>query len=101
MGHSQTAAFEILDAHGLPRLGGAAVGNVTGENPRMAGFDPFFPSSGDANGVHAAASLSNRAMRSSVAGCVEKRRIMLWPERGLMMYMCDMEGEASMGMRCE
>ena len=37
-------------------------------------------------------------MRSSVEGCVENSRIMLWPENGLMMNMWAVEGEASIGM---
>src|ERR1035441_5980619 len=39
-----------------------------------------------------------RAMRSSVEGCVENRRMMLWPVKGLMMNMWAVEGEASMGI---
>lgn len=47
------------------------------------------------------ASASSRRIRSSVAGWVEKRRIIAPPPKGLMMNMCAVAGEASIGMRFE
>ena len=37
-------------------------------------------------------------MRSEVGGWVEKSRMTAWPENGLMMNMCSVEGEASIGI---
>ena len=41
----------------------------------------------------------NAATRCSVEGCVENNLDSAVPENGRMMYICDIEGEASSGIR--
>ena len=74
-----------------------AVGEVAGEDPRMTGGDPAGRLPVHADFVHRIA--CKRAIRSSVEGWVENRRIMLWPVNGLMMNMWAVAGEASIGIR--
>ena len=40
-------------------------------------------------------------MRSSVGGCVENNFMKADPLNGLMMNMCAVEGDASIGIRCD
>jgi hypothetical protein len=69
------------------------IGDVAREDPRVAGGNAAGSLAVDADFVHRMA--CNRAMRSAVAGCVENRRIMLWPVNGLMMNMWAVAGGAA------
>ncbi len=68
----------------------ATLDDVARENPGMAARHPIRRLAVDSNGVHRGAghaSAWSRAIRCSVAGCVENSRIMLCPLKGLMMNM--------------
>jgi hypothetical protein len=99
MGRAEGAASLVGDLHGLAMQGAAAIGYVTGENPRVAGGGALGRLPVDADFIHRMA--CKRAMRSSVDGCVENRRISDCPVKGLMMNMWAVEGVASMGIRCD
>src|SRR5579884_2256142 len=83
----------------------AAVDNVAGENPGMAGIEPLHRAPVHANRrqVHRMYFIcSRRRMRSSVEGCVENRFVRPPPENGFTMNRCAVLGVASAsGMRCD
>src|ERR1700722_11089419 len=82
----------------------AAIEKVAREYPGMAGCDAVgpFPINPDGVQVLSLASCqaprriaSSRAIRSSVDGWVENRRMRVWPENGLMMNKCAVAGFTS------
>src|SRR3954454_19071422 len=97
MSRAERASAGVRDLDSLPRLDAVPFCNVAGKNPGMTGGDPIGRLPVDADFLHRNA--CRRAIRSSVEGCVENRRIKLWPVNGLMMNMCAVAGEASMGIR--
>jgi len=99
MRRAQRAAAEVRHLYGFTGLGAIAIGDVARKNPRMAGGNAAGCLPVDADFVHRMA--CKRAIRSAVAGCVENRRIMLWPVNGLMMNIWAVAGDASMGMRLD
>ena len=104
----RTAALRS-DAHRVAALGAASARDVGFVNPQVAGLDALFAPPADLDGgqiqfvvqARPRSMFSSRAMRSSVGGCVENRRASDSPLKGWMMYMCDMDGETSIGMRFE
>ena len=82
---AEGAAALVGDLDGLAGLGAVAVHDVAGEDPRVAGGDPVGRLPVYPDFVHRIA--CRRAMRSSVEGWVEKRRMIDWPVNGLMMNM--------------
>ena len=94
---AQRPAPRIGHLDGLARLGAIAIGDIAGEDPRVPGGHAVGALAGHADFIHRIS--CKRAMRSSVDGWVENRRMKLWPVKGLMMNMWAVEGEASMGMR--
>src|SRR5712692_1717684 len=99
MRRADRAIARVHYLHRLARLCTAAIGDVAGEDPRMAAGDSIGGLAIDSDFVQRIA--CSRAIRSSVEGCVENRRMMLCPVNGLMMNMWAVEGVASMGMRFE
>ena len=72
---AERPAARVGDLDGAARLGAVAIGDVAGENPGMAGGDPVGRLPVDPDFVHRIA--CRRAMRSSVEGWVENRRMKL------------------------
>ena len=106
MRQAQGAPLGIGHPNGIARLRAGTIHNVRSEQPRMPRRRPFSSLPGNANRVHSYAArpprrLSSRAMRCSVAGCVENRFAKLARVKGLMMYICDVTGDASIGIRFE
>src|SRR5262249_18002301 len=97
MGRPQRTALGIGHSHRRSRLRAVTVGNVARENPRVPRGHPVGSLAVYPDFVHRIA--CSRAMRSSVEGCVENSRMMLCPVNGLMMNMCAVAGEASIGIR--
>src|SRR3954453_2603911 len=87
----------VADLHRFARLSAVPIDNVARENPGMTGGDPVGRLPVDADFVHRNA--CRRAIRSWVEGCVENSRIRLSPVNGLIINMCAVAGEASMGIR--
>src|ERR1019366_3206241 len=102
MSRAQRASPRVGDPHRLARLGAIAIGDIARENPGVTAGHAVRALAADADfirRIHRAA--CKRAIRSSVEGWVENRRMMLWPEKGLMINMWAVAGEASMGMRLD
>src|SRR4051794_11116492 len=97
MSGPERPSARVRDSDGLARLDAVPLCDVAGENPGMAGGDPIGRLPVHLDFVHRNA--CRRATRSSVEGCVENRRMRLWPVNGLMMNMCAVAGDASIGMR--
>src|ERR1035437_6722080 len=99
---AQRTSPRVGDLDRLARLGAIAIGDIAGENPGVAAGHAVRALAADADfirRIHRAA--CKRAIRSSVEGWVENRRMMLWPEKGLMINMWAVAGEASMRMRLD
>ena len=94
---AQRTAPQVGDLHRTARLGAIAIGDIAAEDPGMAAGHPVGAFAAHADFIHRAS--CKRAIRSSVEGWVENRRMKLCPVNGLMMNMCAVEGEASIGMR--
>ena len=96
MSGPERATARVADLNRLARLGAVPVRDVACENPGMPGGGPVGRLPVDADFVHRNA--CRRAILSSVDGCVENSRMMVSPVNGLMMNMCAVAGEASMGI---
>src|ERR1035438_10108854 len=93
---AQRTSPRVCDLDRMARLGAIAVGDIAGENPGVAAGHAVRAFAAHADFIHRGA--CRRAMRSSVEGWVEKRRMKLCPVKGLMMNMWAVDGEASMGI---
>src|ERR1019366_1746706 len=99
---AERAAARVGDLDGLAGLGAIAIGDIAGENPGVPAGHTVGAFAADLDLIHRVhRAACKRAIRSSVEGWVENRRMMLLPVNGLMMNMCAVEGEASMGMRLD
>src|ERR1035437_2002791 len=102
---AERTSARIGDPHRLAGLGAIAIGDIAGENPGVPAGHAVGAFAADADfilrihRIHRAA--CKRAMRSSVEGWVENKRMTLWPKKGLTMNMWAVAGEASMGMRLD
>ena len=110
---AERPAAKVGDFDGLAGLRTVAVEKVAGEDPRVTGRDSVGSFAVDADFEHVSGGrtgrpaplayrmASKRAIRSSVEGWVENRRIRLWPVNGLTMNMCAVDGLASIGIRLD
>ena len=100
MSDAERTPIRIENGHDRAGLGIAPVGDIARKDPRVPGrdaigafaVDPYFDQ-------RIACSL---AIRSAVDGCVENSfEKTPPPPNGMMMNMCAVAGEASIGMRFE
>src|SRR6185312_6346309 len=92
-------AARVRHLHDVSRQRSVAIRQVAREDPRVAAGKALGGLPVNPDFVHRMA--CKRAMRSSVDGCVENRRMSDWPVNGLTMNMWAVEGVASIGMRLD